>query len=69
LKELLDNSVSVIGERVLEDLKQRDARDSARTVAPLVPAGDAIVLDTSNLDADAALAAAVDIVSRRCGIG
>jgi cytidylate kinase len=65
LKELLDKSVSAIGERVLQDMKQRDARDSARSAAPLVPACDAIVLDTSEMDADAAFAAAVDIVSRR----
>jgi cytidylate kinase len=65
LKELLDNGVSVIRERVLRDMRERDARDSARSVAPLVPAVDAVVLDTSAMDADAAFAAAVDIISQR----
>ena len=65
LKELLDKGVSVIRERVLQDMKERDERDSARSVAPLVPAADAVVLDTSELDADAAFAVAVSIISQR----
>ncbi len=65
LKELLDKGERAIWERVLQDMKERDERDSARSVAPLVPADDAVVLDTSELDADAAFAAAVDIISQR----
>ncbi len=65
LKELLDKGESAIGGRVLQELKERDARDSARSVAPLVPAADAVVLDTSEQDADAAFAAAVAIISQR----
>jgi cytidylate kinase len=65
LKELLDKGVSAIGERILQEMKDRDARDSARSVAPLVPAADAVLLDTSELDADAAFAAAVQIISQR----
>jgi cytidylate kinase len=65
LKELLDKGVSAIGERVLQEMKDRDARDSARSVAPLVPAADAVLLDTTELDADAAFAAAVQIISQR----
>jgi cytidylate kinase len=65
LKELLDKSVSAIGDRVLQDMKERDERDKARSVAPLAPALDAHVLDTSELDADAAFAAAVEIISLR----
>lgn len=41
-----------IYEDVLSDIKDRDTRDSNRAVAPLVPADDAIVIDTSNLDPD-----------------
>ena len=59
LKELQANGQRAIYEAVLEDLKQRDARDSQRAVAPLKPAGDAFLLDTSALDADQALAAAM----------
>ncbi|OIR08017.1 cytidylate kinase [mine drainage metagenome] len=69
LKELLDKGVSVISEQVLRDMQERDARDSARSVAPLVPAADAVVLDTSALDADAAFAAAVEVISQRHSAG
>lgn len=47
---------------ILADIERRDARDRARTVAPLVPAPDAHLLDTTDLDIDAAFRAAVDIV-------
>jgi cytidylate kinase len=47
---------------VLADIRQRDARDSQRAVAPLKPAADAALLDTSNLDIDAAFAAALALV-------
>lgn len=69
LKELLDKGLSVIAERVLQDMKERDERDSARSVAPLVPADDAVVLDTTELDADAAFAAAVSLISQRLPAG
>ena len=62
VKELLAKGESVIAERVLQDLKDRDARDSARDVAPMASAADAILLDTSDLDADAAFEAALSIV-------
>ncbi|HUC62510.1 MAG TPA: (d)CMP kinase [Alphaproteobacteria bacterium] len=58
-KELQDRGVDSIYARVLEDLKARDTRDSARAAAPLKPAADAIVLDTSALDADRAFEAAL----------
>jgi cytidylate kinase len=48
--------------RILEDICRRDERDRNRSVAPLVPATDAQVLDTSELDVEAAFAAAVAIV-------
>ncbi len=47
---------------VLADIRRRDARDSARGVAPLKPAADAVLLDTSDLDIEAAFRAAVEIV-------
>ena len=47
------------------DLVVRDARDSERAEAPLRPAGDAILLDTSALDADAVFAAARAVVDQR----
>ncbi len=50
---------------VMEDLRQRDRRDSERSTAPLKPAGDAVVLDTSDLSIEAAVARAVDLVMQR----
>ena len=64
-KELQGKGVETIQERVLQDLKERDARDSGRAVAPMVPASDAFFLDTTGLDADAAFAAALAWISSR----
>lgn len=52
---------------ILADVKRRDARDSARVVAPLKPAADAVTLDTSDLDIEAAFRAAVAIVEKARG--
>ncbi|MEM7024881.1 MAG: (d)CMP kinase [Pseudomonadota bacterium] len=57
-RELQALGVATIYERVLQELRQRDARDRSRAVSPLVPADDAIVLDTTTQDVDAAFAAA-----------
>jgi cytidylate kinase len=65
LKELQDKGETVIWDAVLAAMVERDRRDSERADAPLRPAPDAVVLDTSNLDADAAFAAALDIIARR----
>lgn len=51
-KELQSKGLCVIFENVLSDVLSRDKRDSERTTAPLRPADDAIVLDTSDLTAD-----------------
>ena len=47
---------------ILADIIRRDERDRSRAVAPLVPAADAHLLDTTQLDIDAAFRAAVAIV-------
>jgi cytidylate kinase len=65
LKELQANGVAAIGSAVLRDMQERDVRDSTRTVAPLEPAKDALVLDTSDMDADAVFTAALDYISRQ----
>ena len=46
-EELLEKGMDVTYEDVLADMKQRDYNDSHRAIAPLKPADDAIVLDTS----------------------
>ena len=57
-------SVSVYDE-VLADILGRDARDAARTAAPMRAAEDAIVLDTTDLDQDAAFARALELLVAR----
>ncbi|WP_202620497.1 (d)CMP kinase [Methylocystis heyeri] len=51
-------------QNILADVKKRDERDSARSVAPLKPADDAVTLDTSELDIEGAFGAALAIVEK-----
>jgi len=64
-KELQASGSPAIYERVLQDMKLRDARDRERKTAPLVRAEDAFELDTTALNADAAFDAAVRFVDRK----
>lgn len=66
-KELRERGHEVIYDEVLDDLRQRDERDRRRAVAPLVPASDAFLLDTSQLTADQVFEQALAYVSRRIG--
>jgi len=50
---------------VLADIRARDERDSKRATAPLVPASDAVVIDTSEMDIAQAVAACVAIIARK----
>lgn len=50
---------------VLDDLRARDARDSARATAPLKPAADAVQLDTTEMSIEAATEAAIAIIEKR----
>jgi CMP/dCMP kinase len=54
-KQLIGKGFSANMEGLLADLQARDARDMHRAVAPLAPAEDAILLDTSNMTADDAV--------------
>ncbi|MCE1237852.1 MAG: (d)CMP kinase [Hyphomicrobiales bacterium] len=63
--ELLAKGREVAYETILAETKERDERDSGRAVAPLKPAEDAVVLDTSSLDRDDAFVAAMAIVAER----
>ena len=65
VKELRDKGENVIEARVFADMAARDERDSGRGAAPLTAAIDAFVLDTSELDAEAALAAAMAYIERK----
>ena len=57
-KELQARGEASIYARVLAEIKERDRRDTRRAVAPLKPAEDAVVIDTTGMDADAVFAAA-----------
>ena len=65
VRELLERGMPAHYEDVLADIRARDARDGSRAVAPLKPAVDAIILDTSELDREAAVAEAVRLVTER----
>ena len=65
LKELRSRGMNAHLEEVLADIRARDERDSERAAAPLYRAADAVLLDTSDLDAQQAIAAAIAIVEQR----
>jgi len=62
-KELQEKGDTAIYARVLAELKERDDRDTNRAVAPLKPADDAHLIDTSEMDADQAFDRALKIVA------
>lgn len=64
-KELLERGEESIYARVLQDLRERDARDSARQDAPLKAASDAVQIDTTEMDIEAAYATVRKIVVDR----
>ncbi len=68
-KELLERGETSIYSRVLQDLMERDARDSSRSAAPLHAAEDAKRIDTSEMTADAAFDAALAYVEERQALG
>lgn len=63
-QELIGTGQNVTREGVLEDLRIRDARDREREEAPLAAAADAVVLDTSDMQIDEAVALAVAHIAR-----
>ncbi len=66
-QEMQDRGETHSLEEIEADLRRRDERDSSRANAPLVAAEDAVTLDTSGLDRDAAIAKAIAIVNDLTG--
>jgi cytidylate kinase len=64
-RELVLGGAPLDYDAVLADIRRRDERDSPRPVSPLRQAPDATLLDTTHLDAEAALAAALAIISAK----
>lgn len=60
-KQLIAKGLSVTLDGLLRDIRERDARDSERTAAPLVPARDAVLLDTTHLTIDEATARVLEL--------
>jgi cytidylate kinase len=65
--ELKENGDKVTEREVLEDIRARDERDQNRAIAPLRMAPDAVLLDTTNLDIDAAFRAAIGVIDAAMG--
>jgi CMP/dCMP kinase len=64
VEELRQQGAAAIFEDVLQDLRERDARDIERRAAPLSAAPDAIVIDTTTLDADAVFESVSSLIAR-----
>ncbi len=62
-RELTARGVPADLATITAEIRTRDAADAARTAAPLRPADDAMTLDTSHLDADAAFARALELLA------
>ena len=65
VRELLERGMPAHYDDVLVDIRARDARDSGRDAAPLMKAEDAELLDTSEMDIEEAVAAAIALVERK----
>ena len=64
-KQLMAKGIDVSVHRLARELAERDRRDCERAVAPLRPADDAVVVDTTGLSVDSVVARVLDIVRRR----
>jgi cytidylate kinase len=65
--ELKQAGIATSEAEVLSDIRRRDERDKNREAAPLRQAPDAHLLDTTNLDIDAAFRAAIDLIDAAMG--
>lgn len=67
-KELQNRGLLVTYDAVLADMRERDARDMGRADAPLKPADDAVIIDTTHLNADEAFDKVRTLARQRLGI-
>jgi cytidylate kinase len=65
--ERQEQGATISYDAVLADIERRDARDAGRQSAPMRPAPDACLLETSDLDIEAAFEAAVGLIKRKIG--
>ncbi len=64
-RELAGRGETLTPDEVIADIRRRDARDSGRASAPLKPAPDAVLLDTTDLDIEAAFQEVLRIIAAR----
>lgn len=67
-KQLLDSGICVNIEQILSEVEARDERDRSRSASPLIPADDAIIIDTSDLGVEAVFAQAWAAVAQKFSI-
>ena len=67
--ELSEAGADATYEGVLQDVIARDKRDAERVTSPMVQAGDAVLIDTSDLSIEQAVARAVAVVEERRAAG
>ena len=63
-KELSEKGIASSYDEVLADIIKRDYNDSHRAVAPLKPAEDSVILDTSDIDLQASIRLVIDTIKR-----
>ncbi|MGA8033589.1 MAG: 3-phosphoshikimate 1-carboxyvinyltransferase, partial [Casimicrobiaceae bacterium] len=66
-KQLIEKGISAKMDDLLRDIRERDARDSTRAASPLVPAADAVVLDSTDLSVAAVTDAVLALYRKQCG--
>ena len=66
-KQLIAKGISITMESLLRDIRERDARDAGRAAAPLKPAADAVILDTTDLTIEAATARVLGLYRAAAG--
>lgn len=64
-KELIEKGESVTYEDVLADIRQRDYQDTHREIAPLKPSEESVMLDTTELNLEESIQAAIDIIKEK----
>ena len=67
--ELVGKGTDVTRAQVLADVRERDARDAERSTAPMKPADDAVLLDTTDLSIEAALEKAITVIQEKLSSG
>jgi len=66
-KQLIGKGIGVTLDRLLKELEARDARDSGRAVAPMKPAADAVIVDTTALNVEQVFSKVQALWDAHCG--